>query len=89
MRHYNTWPHSPDFTDGEDIPLTSIKFSSQLSSQLQDPIKMKPVETLTDQLPSSISDSSLVLKEPTDAVSDFFPRNPVKGHLYMIVLHGK
>jgi len=76
--------------EGEDsLLLASVNFSSHLSLQLHDPIKIKPVETLTDRLPSSISDSSVVLKEPTDAVSDFFPRYPAKGHLHIIVLRGK
>ena len=63
--------------------------SSHMSPQLQGPIKIKPVDTLTDRLLSSISDSSVVLEEPTDAVSDVFPRNPAKGHLHIIVLCGK
>jgi hypothetical protein len=75
--------------ESEDILLTGINFFSHLSSQLQDSIEIKPVETLTDRLPSSVSDSSVVLKEPTDSVSDFFPRNLAKGHLHIIVLCGK
>jgi hypothetical protein len=50
-----------------DVHLISIPFPSHLSSQLQDLIKIKSVETLADRLPSSISDSFVVLKEPTDA----------------------
>jgi hypothetical protein len=75
--------------ESENILLTSVNSSSHLSLQLHDPIKIKPVETLTDRLPSSILDASVVLEEPTDAVPDVFPRNLAKGHLHIIVLRGK
>ena len=83
-RHYR---YSP--LESEAVLLAGINVCAHFRSQLKDPLPIKPALTLTQRLPSPITDICIPLNEPTDAVSEVFPSLP-ENHLHIIVkLPGK
>ena len=75
--------------ESEAVLLTGVNVCAHLRSQLNDSLPVKPALTLTQRLPSPITDFCVPLNEPTDIVSKVFPHLP-ESHLHIIVkLPGK
>ena len=67
-----------------DIILRRVKIAFFLLTCLCSytiPLKLNPLRRLSIGFRPQSQIPPVVLKEPTAAVSDFFPRNPAKGHL--------
>jgi len=70
--------------ESETVFFISVSVSAHCISQLNDPVQIAPASTLAQRVPSPIIDFSVELEEPTDKISDVFPKH--LGHnLHIIV----
>jgi hypothetical protein len=70
--------------EGEDTLVTSVNVPADLPSQLNDPIRIEPIRTLIERLPSPTTDFFVALEEPTHTVSGVFLQHP-EDHVHIIV----
>jgi hypothetical protein len=64
-------------------PTLSLQVTHNL--QVTKPIQVKPAPTLFERLQSLDDDATTVELDPTDKVSDLFPRRPTENHLHIFV----